>query len=367
MQRPASAQEVAELLAEGRVTRPVGGRTKLDWGSPGSPAELELSTERLDAVVEHNAGDLTAVLQAGARLADAQAVFARAGQRLALDPPDLGARATIGGVVATSDSGPLRHHYGGVRELVIGVQVALADGTVARAGSRVIKNVAGYDLAKLMCGSFGTLGVICEVIVRLHPQPVDPVTVLAHGADPRELTRAAGTLRRLPLELEALDVRWDGRQGALLAQVAGRAARANAQAIAGQLGDLEVEIVAEDHTLWEDQRARQRAAADQQAVARVSFAPAELERVLRASPSAVARAGAGMAWVSLEPSPEALAALRTAVSPWPCVLLDGPEALRSTVDVWGLAEGPELALMRRVKARFDPGGICNRGRFAGGM
>src|SRR5438477_8179287 len=115
LERPATAADAAAVLAQARITRPVGGRTKQSWGAIGVPPEVELSTERLDALVEHNEGDLTAVLQAGVRLDEAQQTFARAGQRLALDPPDPDGRATIGGVVATGDSGPLRHRYGAVR------------------------------------------------------------------------------------------------------------------------------------------------------------------------------------------------------------------------------------------------------------
>jgi glycolate dehydrogenase FAD-binding subunit len=369
LERPASASEVAERLAQGRVTRAVGGRTKLEWGAVGSPVEIELSTERLDTLVEHNEGDLTAVLQAGVRLDDAQQAFARAGQRLALDPPDPGGRATIGGVIATGDSGPLRHRYGAIRDLILGIQVASADGSLARAGSRVIKNVAGYDLAKLMCGSLGTLGVICEAIVRLHPKPAQTVTVLARGSDSGALARAAGTLARRPLELEALDVRWEGEAGAVLAQAGGHAAAPAAEAVADLVRSegLETELLEDDLELWESQRMRQRDLDGERAIVRVSFPPAELERVLSAAPSAVARAGAGLAWIAIDPDPAVLDSLRASVSPCACVLLDAPAALRREVDPWGVEEGPELALMRRVKARFDPDGICNRGRFVGGL
>ncbi len=370
LERPASAEEVAAALSQGRTIQPVGGRTKIAWGAIGPEPEVELSTERLDALVEHNEGDLTAVLQAGMRLGDAQDSFARAGQRLSIDPPDQDARATIGGVVATADSGPLRHRYGGIRDLILGVQVALPDGTVARAGSRVIKNVAGYDLAKLMCGAFGTLGVVCEVIVRLHPQPTEPVTIVGLGAGAGPLARAARAISRLPVELEALDVRWDGESGAILAQAAGRAAGATAEAVTDVLRAewLDVELVEDDEQLWALQRARQRADdREEAAVVRVSFPPAELERVLMAAPRAVARAGAGLAWVATSPDADALVALRAAVAPCSCVLLDAPDELRRAVDVWGLGEGPELVLMERVKARFDPDGVCNRGRFVGGL
>ncbi|MDQ3866152.1 MAG: FAD-binding oxidoreductase, partial [Actinomycetota bacterium] len=217
--RPSSAREAAALLAEadrgGLTVRPRGSGTKLGWGAPAPEPDVELATDRLDRIVEHNAGDLTAVLQAGVRMADAQAAFAEAGQMLALDPP-LGAgndllpaseySATLGGVVATADVGPLRHRYGAPRDLLLGVTVALPDGTVARAGGKVIKNVAGYDLAKLFAGSFGTLGVVVEVVVRLHPRPRATATALGAGDDAGAVARAARGLTNLPLELEALDV-----------------------------------------------------------------------------------------------------------------------------------------------------------------
>jgi glycolate oxidase FAD binding subunit len=367
LERPADAMEIASVLARGRPTRPFGGRTKLGWGAPGAAPEIELSTERLDGLLEHNEGDLTAILQAGVRLSEAQKTFAAARQRLALDPPDEGGLATIGGVIATADSGPLRHRYGAIRDLILGVQVALPDGTVARAGSRVIKNVAGYDLAKLMCGAYGTLGVICEVIVRLHPLPSETVTVVGRGGDAGALARATRSLARRPLELEALDVRWDRPHGAVLAQAAGRAAAGTAEAVEAALRDqgLEPEIVQQDHGIWEEQRARQRA--KDAAIVRVSFPPAELERVLAAVPSAVARAGAGLGWARIEPDPEELTRLRAALAPAPCVLLDAPEPMRAALDPWGLEGGPELELMTRLKGRFDPDGVCNRGRYVGGL
>lgn len=369
VERPASPGDAAALLAQGSITRPIGGRTKLGWGAIGASAEVELSTERLDALLEHNEGDLTAVLQAGVRLRDAQRAFARAGQRLALDPPDGDGFATIGGVFATGDCGPLRHRYGGPRDLILGVQVALPDGTVARAGSRVIKNVAGYDLAKLMCGALGTLGLICEVIVRLHPQPAQTITVVGHGPDGGSLAGAVRALARAPLELEALDVSWEGDGGAVLAQAEGHAAPAAAETVSGLMSaeGLEVELVEDDQAVWASQRMRQRAAGDDCAIVRVSFPPADLQRVLAVAPSGVARGRAGLAWIRIEPTSEVLRSLRASLAPCACVLLDAPASLRSEVDPWGVDAGPELALMSRVKAHFDPDGVCNRGRFVGGL
>jgi glycolate oxidase FAD binding subunit len=233
----------------------------------------------------------------------------------------------------------------------------------------VIKNVAGYDLAKLMCGALGTLGVICEAIVRLHPRPAQTITVVGRGGDAATLARAARALARRPLELEALDARWDGEGGAVLAQAAGRAAAAAADAVAGVLRDagLETELLEDDGETWAEQRLRQRSPEGDPAVVRVSFPPAELERVLGTAPSAVARAGAGLAWVRIEPTADALRSLRASLSPCACVLEDAPASMRAQFDPWGVGDGPELALMARVKARFDPAGICNRGRFVGGL
>ncbi|HWH10047.1 MAG TPA: FAD-binding oxidoreductase [Solirubrobacteraceae bacterium] len=367
---PATPAEVAEQLAGGGRVRPVGGGTKLAWGAPGIAPDRELSTAGLDRIVAHNDGDLTAVLEAGVPIARAQAAFALHGQRLTLDPPDGGGAATIGGILATGDSGPLRHRFGGPRDLILGVRIALPDGTVARAGSDVIKNVAGYDLAKLMCGGLGTLGVICEATVRLHPVAEATITVQAHAHDPGSLCAAARRLARHPLELESLDLRWDGPEdgGLLLARAVGRTVERSVRSLRDVLAaaGLESDQIEDDDELWAQQRDRQRAAPGG-AVVRVSGLPADLERILRAAPSAVGRPALGLVWVRLQPDPGALAELRRAVHPAACVLLDAPEQLRAEVDVWGVGPGTELDLLRRVKQSFDPAGVCNAGRYAGGI
>src|SRR5262249_28336550 len=159
-------------------------------------------------------GDFTAILEAGVPLAEAQAKFASAGQMLALDP-FLGESndATIGGVIAANDSGPLRHRYGAARDLVIGMTVVLSDGTIASSGGKVIKNVAGYDLAKLFAGSMGTLGLIARVAVRLHPLPVATATVRAHSTDPDRMAATVAVLTRTPLEADCFDVTWERYKG----------------------------------------------------------------------------------------------------------------------------------------------------------
>jgi glycolate oxidase FAD binding subunit len=384
-EEPASADEAAEVLrsaaAEGLSVRFRGGGTKLDWGNPVGEPDVMISTKRLDRILEHNAADLTAVLEAGMPLAAAQQVFAASGQMLALDPP-LGrasAReetATIGGVVATGDSGPLRHRYGGPRDLLLGITIALSDGSVAKSGGKVIKNVAGYDLAKLFAASFGTLGLILRMTVRLHPLPARRVTAIGSSDDPDALQRAAIALSHSPLELESLDLAWENSSGAVLARCAGSAPEARIEDAVHLMSEAGVpaDLLEDDGAAWELQRESQRSSDG--VVVRVSGLPSGLSRIIRnvqrLNGSLVGRAGLGMCWVRL-PSEEvdggvaAVEDLRWTLAPFPCVVLDAPSEVRDKVDVWGASEGPDVELMRRVKASFDPAGVCNPGGFLGGV
>jgi glycolate oxidase FAD binding subunit len=377
---PSSIDEIAELLrdaARAPSTVRVGGAgTKAGWGPPTAEADLELSTTSMDEVLEHNEGDLTAVLQAGVPLKRAQDTFAEVSQMLALDPP-LGehAEATIGGVVAASDQGPLRHRYGAARDLVLGVSLVLADGSVVHSGSKVIKNVAGYDLAKLFCGSFGTLGVIAEVVVRLHPAHQDPLTVVGCSDDPRALAAGASLLVHRLFEIEALDVFWDGGSGEVVALAAGGAPDKQAAVCAAAFSESGLEVSTEEgRERWVRQRSMQRA--EDGAVLRVSGLPAELRRVLELArtlgASAVGRAGLGVSWLRVSEAPDdelvgSIDEIRAALSPWPVTVLDAPEAVRAKVDVWGQQDRGVVELMRRVKQRFDGAGVFKPGYFVGGV
>jgi glycolate oxidase FAD binding subunit len=271
-------------------------------------------------VLEHNVGDFTAVLQSGVRLADAQAIFAAQGQMLAWDPPDDG--ATVGGVVASADSGPLRHRYGGVRDLVVGITVALSDGAVAKAGGKVIKNVAGYDLAKLFAGSQGTLGLIVSVAVRLHPLPAVSATLAGATDSPDLLGRAAIALAHAPIEADCLDVHFSEGSGRLLARFSGAAAESRAAAVADRFraaGLADVGLV--DESVWAAQRAAQ------QGAVKLPYLPTELPELIRRAGTLVARAGLGLAWV-------------------PPGRFPAPD----------IDPGANI-VMRRLKQRFDPAGI----------
>jgi glycolate oxidase FAD binding subunit len=376
--RPVTFEEAAAGLAaaaaEGQSVRIRGGGTKADWGAPRAESDVDLHTTGLDKIVEHNVGDLTAVLEAGVPLAQAQATFAGAGQMLSLDPP-LGrgdaASATIGGVVATADSGPLRHRYGAARDLVVGMTVALSDGTIARSGGKVIKNVAGYDIAKLFSGAFGTLGAILEVSVRLHPVAPATSTALGASGDPEVLAKAARLLTMASLELDALDVAWQSGWGQVLVRLAGAEAPRRIVRVAALMRDAgleDVDAISDDDDLWARQRAGQRS--DGAVLARVAARPSALAEVVRATRSCegrlVGRAALGLSWIEVETG--ALGSLRDELGAQaPIVVLDAPPGVRDRLDPWGTREGSELELMRRIKMRFDPAGACNPGVFVGGI
>ena len=371
MDRPgtieAAATAIREHAAAGHALRARGGSTKLGWTAFGHRAFVDLDTRGLKQIVEHNAGDFTAILDAGITLKEAQAEFARTGQMLALDPP-LGSddAATIGGILATNDSGPLRHRYGTMRDIAIGITVVLSDGTVASSGGKVIKNVAGYDLAKLFTGSYGTLGLVARVAVRLHPRAQRTATLVGSSSDPEVLGAAALALARLPLEADCLDVGWTNGAGNVLVRFAGATAEARARAAIAHMQRLEAPtVITDDDALWAQQRALQRAPAG--FVLKVSGRPTDLPAVLRAARAAgasvVSRAALGLSWIALA-APTRIAAIRDALKSRACTVQDGADRMDKP---WPAIEPGLLALLQRVKMRFDPAGAFNPGIYVGGI
>jgi glycolate oxidase FAD binding subunit len=219
---PADEMEVASVLsaatARGLVVVARGGGTKIDWGSPPERCDVVLSTSRIEGIVDHEPADLVCVVRGGTTLRRVQEALASAPgfrQRLMLDPPH-GAGATIGGVVATAASGPLRTRFGTPRDLVIGASFVLSDGTVARSGGKVVKNVAGFDVAKLLVGSLGTLAVITEVAFRLHPVPAASRTVALESRSVLDLCTFATRLGRMQVTPSVVDLHWP--EGVVLAR-----------------------------------------------------------------------------------------------------------------------------------------------------
>src|SRR6266436_5322146 len=208
---PGSEQELAKVLklanAAGLAVIPRGGGTKLEWGNRPARADVIVSTARLDRVIEHAWADLTVSVEAGCTIGKLQEALAKHGQRLALDAlwPE---HATVGGVLSTNDSGVLRLRFGSLRDLVIGVTLALADGTLASSGGKVVKNVAGYDLPKLMTGAFGTLAVITRAIFRLHPLPRETRTVSCVASNAVEAQQLVHAIQNSKLAHSALQIYW---------------------------------------------------------------------------------------------------------------------------------------------------------------
>jgi len=388
---PASVEEASRVLAAAsRAAKKVvvvGNGSKLGLGNPPERVDLILRTRRMDRVLEHAAGDLVVKVEAGARLADLQAAVAPAGQWLALDPPEAG--ATVGGVVAANASGPRRLRYGTVRDLIIGITVVLADGTVAHAGGKVVKNVAGYDLSKLFCGSLGTLGLIAEATFRLHPRPEAAAAVTLQVERPEQAGEAVRRLLRSTLVPSAIELTWYGRSGRLTVVIEGIRPGVEAQAAAaarllGELGQTEVlgpgatEVALSqlDASPWEKAEVG----------IKVAVPPAELPGALTDLQAGwlghgrvAAHAGTGVLRVGLagpdlgsadqvEAFVGVVAKARAALAArqGTLVVAEAPPALKRVVDAWG-PPGDADELMRRVKRQFDPDRQMSPGRFVGGI
>jgi len=362
--RPQSVEEVSAVLRESSgPVRVRGGGSKWTWGATGVPPDVVIDMAGLDRVVEHAAGDLVVTVQAGALLADVQTVLGVAGQWLALDPPE--PAATVGGVVATAVSGPRRLRYGTPRDLLIGLTVVLADGTVARSGGKVVKNVAGYDLGKLFTGSFGTLGVITECTFRLHAVAPARRVVTVNTDDPGPLVR---DILRSPLEPSALE--WDGTALHVVFETVEPAAETQALATVELAGSGEI-----SDRLPAGFAARPWEPGDVagKVTHRISSLSAVLDAVRRQLPGCriAAHAGSGVVHAGWAPSradvAAALEGLRAEVAAHDgtLVVVDAPAEVKTQVDVWGPVRG--LEVMRRIKSQFDPDGRMSPGRFVGGI
>src|SRR5712672_133402 len=382
---PGSEQELGRVLNLANAARlaviPRGGGTKLEWGNPPVRADVILSTARLDRVLEHAWADLTISVEAGCTVAKLQEAVAKHGQRLALDTL-WAENATVGGVLSTNDSGALRLRFGSLRDLVIGVTVALADGTLASSGGKVVKNVAGYDLPKLMTGAFGTLGVITRAIFRLHPLPKETRTVSCVTSNAVEAQQLVHAIQNSKLAHSALQICWgagiqprvdvlfEGTEAGLVAQVQQATAMMGAATIGGagrDVWDLRQEICSAGKGGGEF------------AVAKFAILPVELAESLETIAllcrgelrwSVVVQA-TGIGWVRLK---GAAAGVDSVLRPLRrdlegrggSLVLAQRTAGVIVFEAWGNA-GDALPLMKAVKRQFDPLGTLNPGRFVGGI
>ena len=375
---PADAIDCARLLAEAardhRTIRISGSETKSYLGDVG-PTDIELSTTHLSGVVDHVPADLTVSVGTGTRVAELQAALARAGQFLPLDPPH-GDDATIGGVIAANSNGFWRARYGAVRDLLIGTQTALTDGTVARAGGRVVKNVAGYDLDKLLVGSFGTLGVIIEATLKILPVPGTSDGLVARFTRSADAFAAADAVVRGAARVEACVIeRGEGSTWRLAVQ-----ARGAGPSVKRAVNDARHEVAerqghAED---LGDELARMRelpARAIDGALVRVALplaaaaAFAESASRLETLEVLVADVASGVGRAHLIGDDDAV--IRDAEALLLAARVVGgsgrierrAEHLRSRLPTWPTRPNGDF-LMRRIKEAFDPEGILEPGRSA---
>jgi glycolate oxidase FAD binding subunit len=401
---PGSVGEVGAVLAlaaeAGVPVMPWGGGTAAAVGPPPARPGLVLGLRRLHRLVEHEPGDLTATVQAGATVAALQAALRARGQWLSLDPPDA-ERATVGGVLAADASGPRRHLYGTARDVLIGVTVVTADGSVVRGGGKVVKNVAGYDLPKLFVGSHGTLGVIVEATVKLRPLPEAEVLVAVRFDRPKDagaVARAVASSDLVPCAVELLD----GPAGDRLAPGAGRA---GATLVAGfdgldeqvewQVGELErlaaplggraLERLAP--TAWDALGTAAREAVETPAaVMRLVVLPALVAETMEQGAGLARQRGLASAWCAhagvgvvtgaLAGAPAADAgAVAATLGEWRAmaraggghaVLESAPLSVKAQVPVWD-DPGAAGRLMQRIKAQLDPANLLNPGRFVAGI
>jgi glycolate oxidase FAD binding subunit len=408
---PANVDELAVAVraagSTGAAVIPWGGGTRMGIGFPPRAADLVVQTGRLREIVEYEPADLTVTVQAGMTLADLQARLRAEGQMLALDPA-ASDRATIGGLIAANASGPLRLLYGTARDLVIGTRVVNADGIVSKAGGRVVKNVAGYDLNKLYVGSLGTVGVIVELSFKLHPLPQNEGMLLASFDSVDDAAGVISSLMRSPLGPAAVELLDAGAAAGLPAAppVSANgvllivAATGFERAVQRQLGDVkelsaratEATAVRESDAvagLWSALRELADPSLDGTALLKLAVPPSRSATTLQTAREAAreagftsvtqAHAGSGVVYLRLQPGSwdaDGLGRLSTLTTRLrgfvrgeggSLVLETAPVAAltgASSIDPWGDV-GSGFPVMRALKENLDPKGTLNPGRFVG--
>ncbi len=385
---PATPEQLAVALRHcadaGAVLVPWGGGTAMALGNPPRRVDVVISTARINRLMEHDHANLTVTAQSGMRVTALQAALFVQKQFLPFDPP-FPERATIGGTVAANLNGPRRSHYGSLRDLVIGIKLVLGSGQEIKAGGKVVKNVAGYDMGKLFIGSLGTLGIITELTVRVSPIPECGATALNAGTL-EQVFKLGNAVRNSKLLPSAMFARHDGdgRDWQIAVSFEGFEA-----AVARQLGDLEQlaqfvgmrgEVCQAHHEQQIWCSIRDFPLQPDRVIYRMTVPPAALAKVLdtilrwRADapdPVICADLAMGAVWLST-------ASHRTITKDFAdliacarqhrghAVIFRAPPELKTGMEVWGPSR-PTLSLMRDIKQQFDPEGIMNLGRFVGGL
>ncbi|MHC5859124.1 FAD-binding oxidoreductase [Nostoc sp.] len=381
---PRTQKQLAAVIAKAHTNNwpvlPCGSSSKLNWGSLAKSIDVVVSTERINQLIEHAVGDLTVTVEAGMKFSDLQALLAKSRQFLALDPtaPE---SATIGGIVATGDTGSLRQRYGSVRDQLLGITFVRADGEIAKAGGRVVKNVAGYDLMKLLTGSYGTLGFISQLTFRLYPLAEASGTVVLTGKA-EAISQAADILRGsalTPVQADLLSSKLVSSLG--LGEGLGLIARfqsisesvkeqSNRVLEVGQKLGLDGAIFAdaEEANLWQRLQERIHTSATESVITcKIGVLPTAAVEILTQVELGLIHISSGLGLLQLESKNQVLKIRdRTQASSGFLTILSAPVTIKEQIDVWGYT-GNALPLMRRIKEQFDSKKILSPGRFVGGI
>ncbi len=353
----------------------VGSGSKLGWGGLVDQPTLIVSTKKLDRLIDHAIGDLTVTVEAGISFQLLQNQLATAGQFLPIDPlfPDL---ATIGGIIATADTGSLRHRYGGVRDLLLGISWVRPDGAIAKAGGRVVKNVAGYDLMKLFTGAYGTLGLLQQVTMRVYPLPVASGSVWITGTALAELIGQLGASTLTPTSLDLINAGLAqqlglGEQMGVLArfQTIPESIQVQSQQLsnlATNLGLTSQQLVAKrEAEIWGQVRSLVMA---KPITAKLgSRATATVDVLTNFSQQTngwgVIHVGSGIGLIGCD-EPTALLALRQQCEQAGGFLsvLTAPIVTKQQLEVWGY-RGAAVQTMQQLRQQFDPQALFNPSKF----
>ncbi|WP_298906717.1 FAD-binding oxidoreductase [uncultured Nostoc sp.] len=381
---PRSQQQLAAVIATAHSNNwrvlPCGNSSKLNWGGLAKGIDVVVSTQRINQLIEHAVGDLTITVEAGMKFSDLQALLAKSRQFLALDPtaPEL---ATIGGIVATGDTGSLRQRYGSVRDQLLGITFVRADGQVTKAGGRVVKNVAGYDLMKLLTGSYGTLGFISQLTFRLYPLAEASGTVVLTGTA-EAVSQAADILRGsglTPVQADLLSTKLVSSLGlgeglGLIARFQSISESVKEQSnrvleVGQKLGlDGAIYVDGDEASLWQRLQERIHYTATESVITcKIGVLPTAAVEILTQVELGLIHIGSGLGLLQLEGKNQVLKVRdRTQAHRGFLTILEAPVAVKEQIDVWGYTENA-LPLMRRIKEQFDSKNILSPGRFVGGI
>ena len=390
---PPTVETLAEIVKYAHQEKyrliPCGNGSKLDWGGLSQDIQLLVSTQQCARIIEHAVGDLTVTVEAGIKLADLQAQLQQTKQFLPIDPA-FAARATIGGILATADTGSWRSRYGGIRDLVLGISFIRGDGEIAKAGGRVVKNVAGYDLMKLFTGSYGTLGIITQVTLRTYPLPEASKTIALTG-DYDAIARVIQTLRNSGLtptaadlvSAAAIDKLGIDKNTALIIRFQTISQSINQQisqleSIAQQLS-LQVSYYQDrDETdLWQTLTQTIRVPHSETAIiGKLGILPMaavnllqQLDNLTDNRSLVIIHAGGGIGYLQLNNQDTTVIDKARSIcndNSGFLTILTAPKSIKQQLDVWGYT-GNALPMMRSIKQKFDPDNIFSPGRFVDGI